>query len=239
MHFVGVDGCSAGWLAIALDDNGAMSFSVEPEFGVVASRFHRGLILVDIPIGLRDEGATERLCDLAARKVLGARASSVFPAPCRTALDKPDYPSASLENAERTGRKLNKQTWELVPKLRQVDEFLRLHSSEGPVIREIHPEVCFWGLAGRAMEHSKHRSDGVAERLAILNGIMPGSATRIRDLVASGRRADFRIDDALDALAAATTAFRGAETLETLPKFPETDSRGLRMEMAYARLSSA
>lgn len=56
------------------------------------------------------------LCDTAARKALGKRASSVFPAPCRS------------------GRRLSEQSWALFPKIRQVDEYLRLHAPDGPVV---------------------------------------------------------------------------------------------------------
>ena len=80
MRFVGVDGCKAGWLAIATDR--ASKWIVElyacmddlwGDFGGAE------LILIDIPIGLpfRDS----RTCDILARKLLGLLRFSVFPPP--------------------------------------------------------------------------------------------------------------------------------------------------------------
>jgi predicted RNase H-like nuclease len=36
-------------------------------------------------------------------------------------------------------------------------------------VREMHPEVCFWGLSeGNPMRHAKGTRDGVEERIAVL-----------------------------------------------------------------------
>src|SRR5258707_495603 len=97
-YFVGVNGCKAGWLAIALTRAGQASHRVAADFEELAQAYQNALILVDVPIGLRDVGRPERLCDTAARKVLGSRAASVFPAPCRSAIRATDYDAASAEN---------------------------------------------------------------------------------------------------------------------------------------------
>lgn len=232
MNFVGVNGCKAGWLAIALTKSGHASHRVAADFADLAQAFQPALILVDVPIGLREDGR-ERLCDTAARQVLGLRASSVFPAPCRSALKKPDYNSASRENKLRTGRRLSKQSWALFPKIRQVDEYLCLHSGTGPVVREVHPEVCFWAFAGHPMRHAKRKPEGLAERLAVLSSVFSGAAEAVREIEQAHRRAELGSDDALDALVAGVTALEGAEDLRTLPDAPELDGRGLRMEMVY------
>ena len=110
MDFVGVDGCKAGWLAIALDDDGATAHLLAEEFESIAARFPEGLILVDTPIGLIDSGSDGRLCDVTARKVLGPRASTVFAAPCRAALYEESYAAASEINFRFTGRRLTAST---------------------------------------------------------------------------------------------------------------------------------
>ena len=79
MRVVGVDGCPGGWLAMAFDGS-----SIEPHFHPTFSELVQrysdvGCIAIDIPIGLSSTGA--RACDLAARRLLGRRRSSVFPAP--------------------------------------------------------------------------------------------------------------------------------------------------------------
>ena len=90
-----MDGCRAGWIAIALAESGAPSYMVAPTIAEIARRYPIGLVLVDIPIGLRDTEHEERRCDLEARALLGSRGSSVFPAPCRAALGLATYRAAS------------------------------------------------------------------------------------------------------------------------------------------------
>jgi len=73
---------------------------------------------IDIPIGLLDG---PRACDKAARKLLGQpRGSSVFPAPCRAALQVETYEEASAINRQKAGRALSRQARRIVPKIRLV-----------------------------------------------------------------------------------------------------------------------
>ena len=85
--FVGVDGCRAGWLAIGLETEGNWQVNMFSDVSRLWD-YHRqaSLILIDIPIGLKTGGKAERRCDPEARKLLGPRRSSVFPAPCREAI---------------------------------------------------------------------------------------------------------------------------------------------------------
>lgn len=239
MHFVGVDGCRGGWIAIALSETGDFSHMIAPAIADVTNRYQDALVLVDVPIGLRDCEVDERRCDIEARAVLGPRASSVFPAPSRRALSFATYDEASAENHKRTGRRLSKQSFAIMPRILDVEEYLRLHWGTGPVIREIHPEVCFWGLAGRPMGHPKRTTEGATERVAVLAEHFP-EAKQVVDGVMSthGKRTLLR-DDAIDALVGAVTARIGVEDLQTLPDKPEIDGRGLRMEMVYAKRSAA
>jgi predicted RNase H-like nuclease len=60
-------------------------------------------ILIDIPIGLKEERVDERECDVEARRLLRSkRASSVFRSPCRKAIYSPRFwqllPSLVLAN---------------------------------------------------------------------------------------------------------------------------------------------
>ena len=234
MHFVGVDGCKAGWIAIALAGTGEHSHLVAPAIADVARVYPTSLMLVDVPIGLRDDTPAERKCDVEARARLGPRASSVFPAPSRGALDIPDYAAASAENHRRTGRRLSKQTFAILPKIREVDEYLRVSWATGPVVREMHPEVCFWALAGRPMKHAKSTAEGAAERVDALARHLPGAARIVAEITATHRRTALRRDDVIDALGGAVTAQLSGGMLRTLPDVPEKDGRGLRMEMVYA-----
>ena len=135
---------------------------------------------------VRSGGATGRR----ARSWNGAR-SSVFTPPCRAALGLTTYSAASAENHRRTGRRLSKQSFHIAPRILDVEQYLRESWASGPVIREMHPEVCFWALAGRPMTHSKRTAEGAAERIAVLARYLP-SAAAIVDEVARGHREDDR-----------------------------------------------
>ena len=86
----GVDGCREGWLAFHFDGK---NWSANLFEGI--NELYRGidseLILIDIPIGLRTNESSERLCDLEARKILKKRKSSIFPAPSRLAINCNEY----------------------------------------------------------------------------------------------------------------------------------------------------
>jgi predicted RNase H-like nuclease len=234
VDFVGVDGCRAGWIAIALDESGAHSHLVTPGIAEIARRHPSALVLVDIPIGLRETEPDERRCDLEARLRLGPRASSVFPAPCRAALGLTTYRAASDENYRQTGRRLSKQSFHIAPRILDVEEYLRQSWASGPVIREMHPEVCFWALAGRPMTHSKRTAEGAEERIAVLTRHLPSAAAIVDEVTRAHRKKELGQDDVIDALAGAVTARLGASGLKTLPATPERDRRGLRMEIVYA-----
>ena len=80
-------------------------------------------------------------------------------------------------------------------------------------IREIHPEFCFWGLAGRPMQHAKKRTEGLVERTQLLQSIYPGTTDIIDHALSTYRRKDVARDDILDALAAAVTGLLAGQDL--------------------------
>ena len=242
MAVVGVDGCKAGWFAVRIegDDYSVGVFSTVAEL-LVSLGGDASLILIDIPIGLPNS-CEERCCDREARTRLGSRASSVFPAPGREALeeDRREHRHEAVSDANRreTGRGLSIQAFGIVPKIREVDDLIRERGlTAHPAIREIHPEVCFWSLnGGRPMGHTKQRPDGHCERLDVLRRIHP-CVDDVRDeALRRFRRKDVARDDILDALAAALTAVPAecsGAALPTLPAEPPRDALGLPMEMVY------
>ncbi len=152
---------------------------VVPHFGEVLEMVD-GIVAVDMPIGLPEVGS-RRACDTEARRALGPRRSSVFPAPSREAL-------AATSFADTTG--LSIQAWNLVPKIREVDEVWE------PRVREVSPELAFAVLAGAPMAHPKRTAAGRAERLHVL-----GLETTLRVPGAAA-------DDILDALVCLLSAQR-------------------------------
>lgn len=235
-QFVGVDGCKAGWFSVGLSDGGRYELEV---FGALASLVRHfssaALILVDIPIGLRDSGPAERQCDKTARGLVGPRSSSVFPVPVRQALNEATWEDADRVNRRIRGKGLSKQTWAIVPKIAEVDSFLTSTPSERERVREVHPELLFWGLSGRkAMAHNKRGQRGHAERLAVLEHFEPRVREAYRTALDRWQRKEVAHDDVIDAFAAAVTARLGHPgSLQTVPEHPPTDAHGLPMEMVF------
>lgn len=132
--FVGVDGCSAGWFAVFLATEAEKNcewgiglftkFQFRIDFLIKKYEQIEPLILIDIPIGLKNGGKGERLPDLGARRILKARKSSIFPIPCREAVYMESYKKACEVNEKLTGKRISKQAWNIVSKIRDVNNFL-------------------------------------------------------------------------------------------------------------------
>ena len=200
MAQAGVDGCRAGW--VAASDRGARLYPTFAE--IVAQRFE--LVLIDVPIGLLRAGP--RPCDLQARSLLGARRSSVFPAPGRRLL-----------RARRYGRQCSIQLWNILHKIREVDEAMTPRLQRR--VREAHPEVSFALLNGAPLRFAKKSADGEAERRRLLRPIfgeipaVPGAAR----------------DDVLDAYALLWSAHRAWRGEARVLGGSERDERGLECEI--------
>lgn len=228
----GVDGCRIGWVAathsLHSDECSVEVFSTFAN--LLTSTGDSKVIAVDIPIGLSD--AAPRLTDLAARSFLGPRASSVFPAPCRVSLDGTTYESASALSFEASGKKLTKQTYAIIPKIREVDVALRADVAARQRVVEVHPEVCFAVLNGdQPMSNPKKRSAGKQERLAVLPTLYQAAFAVARP---RWLHREVATDDILDALVALWTASRvHSGTARSFPPPPPLthDSIGLPMRI--------
>lgn len=202
MRLIGVDGCRAGWVVAesSLPADGSVSlppptFRIEQTFGglLAALAETQAMICVDIPIGLpsghsqpHDDG--RRLADLAARAFLGGyRASSIFSAPCRPTLASQTYRDSCASEMKARGKKLSRQAFGIIPKIREVDDAISPCHQQSPdgsarvLIREVHPEVSFamlrgHGERGHGLVASKRgrppargaATPGETERLALL-----------------------------------------------------------------------
>lgn len=230
----GVDGCRSGWFVVRVSPDGSLRYCVAESIeDVVAGAAETDRVFIDIPIGLPND-EHERRCDKEARAILKApRASSVFRAPVRTVFTARDHKHAGDLSAEVTGKRLTQQAWGIVPKIRQVDEMLRGSAKARRIVREIHPEVCFWGLAGKAMLRRKQRMPGFDERLAVLNRLWPAIGKLVDCVLRYTLRKDVARDDILDAVVAALVACQPDSELRTVPSTPEIDECGLPMEMVF------
>jgi predicted RNase H-like nuclease len=182
-------------------------------------------VAVDMPIGLPARGS--RTCDVEARRRLGPRRNSVFPAPVRAVLGTSTYEEACAVSRQVCGKALSKQLYNIVDKIREVDAVQSARRQER--LFEACPELSFAVMAGDApMQHSKRTADGEAERIAVLQTDF-GLGLEIAFLV-EARAAGAQRDDVLDALALAWTARRYVAG-SCLRLGGELDATGLRMEV--------
>ncbi len=234
---LGVDACKAGWCVAAIRHRASgwefIGVHVSESFHEILGDLAE-LICVDIPIGLLEEPG-HRLCDKEARRRLGKpRGSSVFPPPSRTSLTHEDYVSASSANFEVTGKRLSKQSFAMAQKITEVDSVMTPDLQRS--IREVHPELCFWGLGGgRPPSHNKKTLAGRSERWSLL---LSGLPTLPRQPALLEVPRGCAVDDVIDALAAALTAARIVEgRAQVIPEDSQVDARGLRMEMWFPLIS--
>jgi predicted RNase H-like nuclease len=227
MFVAGVDGCRGGWVCFKVE---LPSFTTSLELIDLPSTLRDkppdlAYLGIDIPIGLLDGS---RACDQAARKLLGQpRGTSVFAAPCRSALAAKNHAEASDINRQRTGRGLSRQAWGISQKIKQVEDAIMPDCQRWAF--EVHPEICFWALAGRhPMVHNKKTEAGKSERLGLLRTVFPDIQRYL-----PSRPPGVGKDDLLDAAVAAWTALRlnKGEALHVCT--PERDEEGLELTIWY------
>ncbi|CAA9542487.1 MAG: hypothetical protein AVDCRST_MAG79-1982 [uncultured Thermoleophilia bacterium] len=214
---LGIDAWTGGWVAVLLVDGRFADAFTAPGIGsLLDGRPDAVMVAVDIPIGF-PVGPEPRAADVAARRFVGPRRSSVFMTPPRAVLEQPDYGTANACCRELTGRGLSRQSFALFRRILEVDE----RAAAEPRLHEVHPEASFRALAGEPLALPKRTWGGAATRRRLLArvGLEP-----LDDLPAV---AAVPVDDVLDAAVVAWSADRIAcGRAFTLPQDPPIDERG-------------
>jgi predicted RNase H-like nuclease len=206
MNVLGVDGTPEGWATVIYKEGLTRVRRIARLGDIFEHRPYPDIFAVDIPIGLLDAyeiGGRE--CDIKARHDLGKRGSSVFVPPVSAVLNARSYEEAcALSRASsKHDKALSKQTWGIVPKIKEADDLLSLRPELRSIIREVHPEVCFRELAGKPMEFAKSNLAGRVERRNALARDFDVDA-----IIEQGRREKLSMVDTLDALVACWSAMR-------------------------------
>jgi predicted RNase H-like nuclease len=226
----GVDGCKGGWVVVLHGGNGPPEWRVERHFrDVLALPERPSVIAVDIPIGLLEAAERRgRNCDREARKLLGSpRGSSVFSPPVRAALQCDVYADANRVNRQSSVDLIgiSQQCFGLRRKLCEVDALISPELQD--TVYEVHPELCFFQMAGQPMKYGKKRREGQTERERLL---VPFEATMTA--FKARHPSEAKVDDLIDACAACWTAVRISEGRATsVPEVAQNDVRKLRMEI--------
>ena len=231
MLAVGVDGCTAGWVGVALDEHGFAGAVIAPTIDRLAAQVPGASGFgIDIPIGLLNVGFRE--ADRLARRQVGPRAASVYMTPPRGVLEVDDHPRATLLAVRLAGAGISRQAHGLRHKILEVDGWLRAHrrtggrgagfggaasgglggseptrasgggpSASAPPVWEVHPEVSFSLLAGGHLP-AKNSWNGATLRRRLLHD---AGVVLPDDLPAAGQA---KVDDVLDAAVVAWSCRR-------------------------------
>ena len=199
----GVDGAQKGWIVAYVPfrkGNGSYLQRYEHFSDVKAETqaMNCQAVAVDMPMGLSDTPNNE--IDQELRKRLGQRRSSLFPTPSSGVLNAQTYEEALKRNREITGKGISIQAWNLVPQIRQVRKVIRATDTDQFV--ECHPESSFAAMAESPLL-SKKTEQGVIQRIGLLEEFVPDLESVLSTLPRK-----CKMDDALDAFAAAWTAKR-------------------------------
>lgn len=202
---LGVDGAPGGWLiAEYRPRDGGLSLSFHDALAPSIARMDNdvSVLAVDMPIGLSADG--KRPVDSLVRQRLGPRRSTFFPTPLRAVLDHAEYADANALSKATAGVGLSKQAWNLIPKIREVDDLWR-HELRDRLV-ETHPETCFAEMAGSPVLTKKSSEEGRRERMELLSTAFDRP---VDELLATVPRK--WLTDAIDALSLVWTARRVAD----------------------------
>ena len=237
--YIGVDWASKGWFGVILDDDGTFETDFFPSiWSLWKNHSDATRVFIDIPIGLPTDD--RRQCDVEAKAKLGAQQSRVFYTPIRDAVYEQNLDAAKALN-EAAGFSIQNQAWGIVPRIREVDEFLDMNPTARDRLFETHPELCFYSLNGHEpVEPSKKTGAGIERRKSLLEDEYANARTIYEESVdqyMTPKYASFlsAADDILDALVAAVTAMRDENRIARLPerRRPPRDARGLPMQLRY------
>ena len=207
----GVDGCRTGWVVATID-----GVAVSRSFATIADG-NFDVVAVDMPIGLPDTWG--RAADRAARAYIRPRGACVFPAPPRPLLAFDTYADANAACKASYGRGLTRQTFNLFPKLREVDAVI--DATNQSRFAEASPECSFRALTGNVLPPKRTREGRELRRTALEAEFGP----------IERRVPGARTDDVLDAYALLWTARRHAAGTAICLAGDEIDGRGLVMRI--------
>lgn len=193
---VGVDLCKGSWAAVRLADGTFEDAAVIKSLEDLASGFGREaqVIAVDIPLSFPPPHEKGRACEREGRRLLGARAASMFDTYPEAVLAEATHAAANARAMEAVGCGIPLQSFSLGPAIRQGIAA----REKDPRFHETHPELVFWNLAGALAP--KKSWTGFRQRLQALEG---ASVRLPIDLPQMDRAA---MDDVIDAAAAAWVA---------------------------------
>lgn len=231
---VGIDGCKNGWVAVRITGTN-FEVSIFHHIEEICKEFDDvNTLIIDMPIGL-PETMGEIRPEGMARNILKGKASSIFNVPCRQAVHARTYEEANEINKEVLGKGLSRQSFNISPKMKEIDEYLAAHPQFKNQLLEGHPELCFAMLnSGVPLFENKKTYEGVRKRIELLSRYYEKTEELIA-YVSGHDQLKTMMDDVMDAFCLAVTGMLSLEKgLKRIPESPMEDKWGILMQMVYA-----
>lgn len=232
---IGIDGCKGGWIAAVM------------EYGEIRIEKYRCMeelvyryknfdnMLIDMVIGLPGNlSQYDNRPDSVARRLIAPRTSTIFAVPSRQTVYECDKESQVRANRQALGKGLSAQARAIIPKMRELDEFLLDNEKYKNVIKESHPEVCFSRLNGSVVMTKKAQYEGLVERVDILSRFIPEMTYKY--ITRRAMELKCNADDIVDAVCLAVTANLDVQGMaEEIPQDIQMDDAGLKMQMVIPK----
>lgn len=232
--YIGVDGCKGGWIA-SIYDRGIFEikkYSSVDEL-VEANKNYKEL-LIDMVIGLQSNKDEVRP-DNAARALIPGRTSTIFAVPARQAVYAETRAAIREANKSALDKDLPAQAIAIIPKMRELDEFLQENPAHKNRLKESHPEVCFSRLNGSVVMSRKADEEGITERVGIIKKYMPEITEEY--IYQEAKRFKCNADDIVDSIVLCITANLVAQgKTDVIPEVVQEDVTGLRMQMTIPHI---
>lgn len=235
--YIGVDGCKGGWIASFYDKG---SFEIKKYASVeelVESNKNYNELLIDMVIGLQSNKDEVRP-DNAARALIPGRTSTIFAVPARQAVYAENREAIREANKKALGKDLPAQAIAIIPKMRELDEFLQDNPEHKNRLKESHPEVCFSRLNGSVVMSRKADGEGITERVGIIKQYMPEITEEY--IYQEAKRFKCNADDIVDSIVLCITANLEAQgKTDVIPEYVQEDITGLKMQMTIPTIKTS
>ncbi|RMD96003.1 MAG: DUF429 domain-containing protein [Bacteroidetes bacterium] len=231
--FIGLDGCSGGWVASLYDahtNDIQLSFFEKLKAGKDLYSAAE-TVWIDMPIGLSGDGIT-RTIDYTMRIHLRWRKSSVFFPPSYEALSKSVYEEANRINKLIYGKGLSKQAWNLRKKILELFDFLQTNPILLEKFKESHPELVFQSEWPREYPlSSKNLHLGYVQRIQVIGKYIPDIQEKVEKFCREYPTTILKKHDVLDAVILSVKAACGSTN--ELTQQPDHDKFGLPFLVVY------
>jgi predicted RNase H-like nuclease len=230
---IGIDGCRAGW-CVAISHEDKVELRMERSLNALVPQFfHAKRVWIDMPMGLGGK-EKQRTVEQEMRNLLKPfRHTSVFSPPVRNALNAKSYEEAKSIQKAYTGKAISIQTWNIHPKIQELDTLLIKYPAFQSIFFESHPEMCFmrWN-DDKPLVEGKSSNPGLEKRKEILRKIIPDFDAVFENAMQQFPRKWVKADDILDALILMGNA-RLSKNANMISNPMPQDEQGIPIRIVY------